>query len=141
MTRVQVVHTGGLRQEAHARQHTMVLDEPRDAGGDDDGMNPYEALLAALGGCIGMTLRLYATRKGWNLAGVRVTLAHERVHADDCRDCEHKEGMIDVIRRKVEIEGDLDASQRARLLDIAGRCPVSRTLTGVIEIKNDDALA
>jgi putative redox protein len=103
-------------------------------------MNPYELLLAALGGCIALTLRLYARHKGWPLEDVRVVLTHDRVHAKDCEDCEHREGMLDVIRRKVAIEGPLTPEQVERLQEIARRCPVHRTLTGTIEIIADDSL-
>jgi len=84
MTRVEVYHLEKLQHEGTTRGHSIVLDEPRDVGGDDAGMNPYEALLVALGGCIGITVRLYAQRKGWKLEDVRVTLSHDRVHAKDC---------------------------------------------------------
>ncbi len=103
-------------------------------------MNPYELLLASLGGCIAMTLRLYARRKQWPLDDVRVTLTHDKVHAKDCEDCEHEEGMLDVIRRKVELKGDLTHEQTVRLQEIASRCPVHRTLTGSIEVLVDDSL-
>jgi len=140
MTRVEVYHLENLQHEATTRGHSVVLDEPRDVGGDDTGMNPYEMLLAALGGCIAITVRLYAQRKGWKLEDVRVTLSHDRVHAEDCADCEHRDGMLDVIRKKVELVGDLSAEQHTRLQEIAGRCPVHRTLSGAIEILADPAL-
>ena len=140
MTRVEVFHADNLQHEATVGEHAILLDEPVTAGGDGKGMNPYELLLAALGGCIGITLRLYARQKGWALDDVRVVLEHDKVHAQDCADCEHEVGMLDVIRRKVEIDGDLTDAQRERLQEIARRCPLHRTLTGTIEILDDASL-
>lgn len=134
MTKMQILHVDGLQHEATTGDVSIVVDEPRELGGNGQGMNPYELLLAALGGCIAMTLRLYARRKEWPLEDVRVTLSHDKVHAKDCEDCEHEEGMLDVVRRKVELSGDLTAEQTDRLHEIASRCPVHRTLTGQIEI-------
>ena len=140
MTRVEVFHLDNLQHEATVGGHSILLDEPKEAGGDNTGMTPYELLLAALGGCIAMTLRIYARHKGWPLGDVRVVLTHDKVHAKDCEDCEHEEGMLDVIRRKVEIEGNLTDEQVQRLQEIARRCPVHRTLTGTIEIIADESL-
>ncbi len=140
MTRMQVLHVDGLQHEATSGDLSIVIDEPKDVGGKGAGMNPYELLLASLGGCIAMTLRLYARRKQWPLDDVRVTLTHDKVHAKDCEDCEHEEGMLDVIRRKVELKGDLTHEQTVRLQEIASRCPVHRTLTGSIEVLVDDSL-
>jgi putative redox protein len=140
MTKMQVMHVEGLQHEATTGDVSVVIDEPQAVGGNGQGMNPYELLLAALGGCIAMTLRLYARRKEWPLEDVRVTLTHDKVHAKDCEDCEHEEGMLDVIRRKVELAGDLTPEQAARLQEIASRCPVHRTLTGSIEVLADDSL-
>ena len=140
MTRMEVYHVENLQHEATVDGHTILLDEPQEAGGGGAGMTPYELLLAALGGCIAMTLRIYARQKGWPLEDVRVILTHNKVHAQDCADCEHEEGMLDVIRRKVEITGPLTPDQMARLQEIAKRCPVHRTLTGTIEILADASL-
>lgn len=140
MTRMEVLHLDGLQHEATVNGHSLVLDEPVEAGGKDGGMTPYELLLAGLGGCIAVTPRLYAKHKGWPLQDVRVILTHDKVHAKDCADCEHEDGLLDVIRRKVEITGDLTSEQHARLQEIAHRCPVHRTLTGTIEILNDNSL-
>ena len=140
MTRMEVYHVENLQHEATVDGHTLLMDEPKEGGGSSAGMNPYELLLAALGGCIAMTLRIYARQKGWPLEDVRVVLTHDKVHAKDCEDCEHEEGMLDVIRRKVEITGPLSAEQLARLQEIAKRCPVHRTLTGTIEIIADASL-
>jgi putative redox protein len=134
MSKMQVLHVEKLQHEATSRGHSILADEPEGAGGDDRGMTPYELLLAALGTCTAMTLRLYAERKKWDLQDVSVQLSHTKSHADDCERCETREGKLDVMYRKVEITGDLDDEQRARLMEIADRCPVHRTLEGTIEI-------
>jgi putative redox protein len=113
----------------------LTADEPEAVGGQDQGPSPYDLLLAALGTCTAMTLRLYADRKQWDLRRVEVRLRHDRIHATDCADCETKEGRIDRIQRVIGLEGDLDADQISRLLEIADRCPVHRTLTGEIKIE------
>ena len=115
-------------------RHDMPADEPRPAGGQDTGPSPYELLLMALGACTSMTLRMYATRKQLPLERVLVRLKHDKVHVEDCINCEQKGAMIDRIDRQLELFGPLDAAQRARLLEIADKCPVHRTLTGKIEI-------
>lgn len=107
--------------------HTIVVDEPA-PDGDDLGPSPYELLLGALGACTSMTLLMYARRKGWPLQQVHIDLSHERVHAEDCAECEQDGGRIEVIRRSIRLEGDLDDEQRERLSYIATRCPVHKTL-------------
>lgn len=133
-----VVVTGtkddGLRHAVVAGRHQGVLDEPEPAG-TDLGPTPYDALLAALGGCTAMTVRMYARRKCWPLDEVTVALRHDRIHATDCADCISTEGRIDRIAREITLTGDLDDEQRARLLEIADRCPVHRTLRGEITIE------
>jgi putative redox protein len=136
MSKVTVLHQQSLQLEVVARGHSLVADEPREAGGDDAGMNPYELLLAALGSCTAMTLLLYARRKGWDLRDVQVELEHERVHAEDCEGCEGEGGRIDRIRRAITLKGDLGPEQVARLGEIAARCPVHKTLTGEIRIED-----
>ena len=125
--------TGTYTQEITAGPHRLVADEPRPVG-DDAGPTPYDLLLAALGSCTSMTVRMYADRKGWPLEGVRVTLRHSRIHAQDCAECETKTGWIDHIDRHIEFTGDLDDTQRQRLLLIADRCPVHQTLTSEVRI-------
>jgi len=110
-----------------ADRHTLLADEPIGIG-DDTGAAPYDLLLAALGTCTNMTLRMYADRKGWPLEYVAVRLSHSKVHAKDCEACESDSGKIDIIERELVIEGPLDEEQRARLLEIADRCPVHRSL-------------
>jgi putative redox protein len=131
---VTVESVGNLKQEIRLGPHRIQADEPAAAGGDGTGPDPYELLLASLGACTSMTLLLYARRKGWSLARVRVALRHGKVHAEDCADCETKVGLVDRIEREIALEGDLDAGQRQRLLEIANRCPVHRTLTSEIRI-------
>lgn len=126
---------GRLQQIVQAGRHRLVADEPERQGGRDSGPGPYDLLLAALGACTSMTLRLYAERKKLALERVAVRLAHGRIHAKDCAECETREGMLDHIERVVTLEGDLDAETRARLLEIAEKCPVHRTLTSRIHIR------
>jgi putative redox protein len=124
-----------FQQEVRAGVHGFFVDEPRSVGGSDSGPSPYDLLLAALGACTAMTLRLYAERKALPLDRVSVHLTHTRVHAEDCATCESKEGMIDRIDRIVTLDGALDNAQRQRLLEIADKCPVHRTLTSEVEIR------
>ena len=129
---VTVRGRGGLPQEIEIGRHRLRADEPISVGGEDSGPTPYQLLLAALGSCLSMTVSLYAKRKGWPLEGVEVRLSHDKIHAADCADCETREGKIDRIVRDVRLEGPLDDEQRVRLLDIAKRCPVGRTLMSEI---------
>ena len=132
---VRETRQGRLQQEITAGAHRFLADEPLAAGGGDSGPNPYDLLLAALGACTAMTLRLYAERKALPLDRVTVRLRHGRIHAADCETCETREGMIDRIERAIALEGALDAAQRARLLEIADKCPVHRTLTSEVDIR------
>lgn len=129
--------TSSFLQRIQARNHLFSSDEPLDKGGTNLGPNPYDLLLASLGACTSMTLKMYAGRKQWPLEAVRVTLRHGRVHAEDCSDCERKSGMIDVIDKELELEGDLDDEQRERLLEISARCPVHRTLINEVKIRSE----
>jgi putative redox protein len=132
---VSETHHGRFEQDISIGRHRLLADEPVRAGGLDSGPNPYDLLLAGLGACTSMTLRLYAERKSLPLDRVSVRLSHSKVHAADCEACETKEGMIDRIERVVTFEGKLDDDQRARLLEIADKCPVHRTLSSEIEIR------
>ncbi len=130
-----VVTSGqGLEQDIRIGRHRLWSDEPLALGGTDQGPSPYDLLCAALGACTSMTLRLYARRKGWPLQRVIVTVRHAKVHAVDCAECETKEGRIDHLEREIVLEGPLDDAQRERLLAIADRCPVHRTLHAEIRI-------
>lgn len=134
MPEVTVRSLGGLRHEIVSGEHTWLADEPLDVGGDDTGPDPYSLLLGALGACTSMTLLMYARRKQWPLEDVEVVLNHRREYARDCEDCGDKPVQIDHIDRKITLYGPLDAEQRDRLVDIATRCPVHRTITGTIEV-------
>jgi putative redox protein len=130
--------TGTYTQLITAGRHQLMSDEPRPVG-DDDGPTPYDLLLAALGACTSMTVRMYADRKRWPLERVRVTLRHSRIHARDCADCETSAGWVDQIDRVIELSGDLDDGQRQRLLHIAERCPVHQTLTSEVRVTTTSA--
>lgn len=109
--------------------HAFAADEPVDAGGTDTGPNPYELLLGALAACTSITVSMYAQRKGWAFEGIEVSYDHDRIHVDDCSDCEeHQRGYIDRIVSHVTIRGDLDETQRKRLAQVAASCPVHKTL-------------
>ena len=132
-----VVHGSArsFRQEVVAGTHNLVADEPVSAGGSDAGPNPYDYLLTALGVCTSMTVGLYARRKRMPLENITVSLSHSRIYAIDCEECETKEGMLDRIEVEVELTGSLSAEQHAKLMEIAGKCPVHRTLTSEINIR------
>ncbi len=136
MSEVTVTSTWKLQNEVrYGDNQTFVIDEPANLGGDGAGADPYTLLLAALGGCISMTVTLYAQRKQWPLERVTVRLSQQRIHAKDCAECtEGKEGYVHRIERAVTVEGDLTDEQRARLQEIAHKCPVHKTLTSEIVI-------
>jgi uncharacterized OsmC-like protein len=135
---VRETRRGLFQQEIIAGRHRLTADEPVNVGGLDSGPGPYELLLAALGACTSMTLRLYADRKKLPLARTEVRLRHSRIYATDCAECETKEGMLDRIERIITLEGDLDADARKRLLEIADMCPVHRTLKSEIDIRTTE---
>jgi putative redox protein len=121
-------------REVTSDDHGWLADEPKKVGGDNLGPDPYEHLLAALGTCTSMTVRMYANRKQWPLDDIEVQLEHSRDHVSDCEHCDEGDQKVDVLSRAIRLEGDLDATQRARLLEIADRCPVHRTLEGELRI-------
>ena len=125
----------GFVQEIVAGAHRLSSDEPASVGGTDSGPTPYDLLLAALGSCTSMTVAMYARRKQWPLERVTVRLRHSRVHAEDCAACETSAAKLTVIDRDIALDGSLADDERARLLDIANRCPVHLTLTSRIEIR------
>lgn len=131
---VQESGPGRLAQRIHVGHHRLRADEPLKLGGKDTGPTPYDLLLAALGACTSMTLRLYADRKDWPLQDVRVDLRHTKIHAKDCETCDTQVGKVDRIERTVHLAGPLDDEQRARLLEIADRCPVHRTLESEVVV-------
>ena len=125
----------GFRTTIDAAGHALIADEPTAVGGTDEGPSPYELLSAALASCTSMTLKMYASHKGIDLRSVTVTVRHSRIHAKDCEDCESATGRIDEFEREIALEGDLDEAQTGRLLEIADRCPVHRTLHGEIKVR------
>jgi uncharacterized OsmC-like protein/alpha/beta superfamily hydrolase len=137
---VEETRHGRLQQSIRLGKHHLLADEPVAQGGFDTGPGPYDLLLAALGTCTAMTLRLYAERKALPMGTVRVTLSHRKVHAEDCADCETKAGMLDEITREIELPGPLDPAQRARLMEIADKCPVHRTLQSEIIIRTRETV-
>jgi putative redox protein len=126
---------GRFTTQLTSDRHSIIADEPVPEG-DDLGPSPYELLLSALGACTSMTLLMYARRKGWPLEQVQIELTHDRVHADDCADCEDDGSRIEVIRRQIVLIGALTEEQQARLHEIAERCPVHRTLASAVRIED-----
>jgi len=131
---VRETRNSKFQQTITTGPHRLLADEPVAAGGEDTGPGPYDFLLAGLGACTSMTMRMYADRKSLPLERVTVTLKHQKIHAEDCAECETKAGMLDQIDRVIAIEGALDAEQRKKLMEIADKCPVHRTLTSEIRI-------
>jgi uncharacterized OsmC-like protein len=124
-----------FQQEVTAGKHNFVADEPESAGGGDAGPDPYDYLLTALGVCTSMTIGFYARRNRMPLENITVSLSHSRIYATDCVECETKEGMLDRIDVEVELTGQLTSEQHAKLLQVAAKCPVHRTLTSEINIR------
>jgi len=133
---VSETRAGPLAQLVRAGRHRLAAGEPVKDGGDDSGPGPYDYLLAALGACTSMTMRLYADRKKIPVERFSVRLSHRRVHAQDCVDCETKDGDIGEITKEITISGDVDEASRTRLLEIAEKCPVHKTLTHEIKIRS-----
>lgn len=140
ITRVVEADPNGFLQDVHLGRHHLKADEPEAFGGTDLGPSPYQYLAAGLGACTAMTIRMYARRKGWNLTGISVDVSHERRHATDCEDCD-KGGKIDTFMRAITLLGDLDAGQRIKLIEIADKCPVHRTLEAKAQILTQEVLA
>jgi uncharacterized OsmC-like protein len=134
LTTITVESLDHLQNRITSGNNSIIADEPAVAGGDDLGLDPYSLLLAALGSCKSMTMKLYAKHKNWDLQKIRITLSHQKVHAQDCVECESKDVKLDTIRVKIDLEGNLNDEQKMQLKEIAKRCPVHRTLTSEIRI-------
>jgi len=132
-----VVRTGEVNFTTDIRTigHSLVADEPLEKGGRDQGPTAYDLLLAALGSCTSITLRMYAAHKQWELGDITVRLEHDKFHAEDCEDVENVTGRIDCIRRDIEVTGNLTEEQKERLLYIADKCPVHKTLKGPLGVR------
>ncbi|MGB0714746.1 MAG: OsmC family protein [Phycisphaerae bacterium] len=124
-------------QSIQVRHHQLKADEPAAVGGSDTGPDPYELLLSSLGACTSLTVQMYAKRKDWPLEQIEVGLSHHKIHARDCEDCESETGYVDIINKSVKLEGALTGEQEKRLLEIADRCPVQKTLTNEVKIISD----
>ncbi|MPY79304.1 MAG: alpha/beta fold hydrolase [Actinophytocola sp.] len=131
-------HVGSYGQRIKAGGHALTADEPEPLGANS-GPSPYDLLLAALGACTSMTVRMYADRKQWPLDDVHVALRHAKIHAEDCAHCDTRTGMIDQIERRITLTGGLDDDQRAKLLEIADKCPVHRTLHAEVDVQTSEA--
>ena len=125
----------GFAQRIDIGAHHLVADEPVSYGGTDTGASPYDLILAALGSCTSMTIGLYARKRKWPLENISVSLRHSKIHAQDCEECETKEGRIDRIEMEIHLDGQLSDEQRATLMGVAGKCPIHQTLTHEINIK------
>src|SRR5436305_4592828 len=125
----------GFAQKIEIGPYQIVADEPVSYGGTDTGPSPYDLILAALGACTSMTIGLYARKRNWPVEKITVSLKHSKIHAKDCEECETKEGRIDRIEMEIHLDGRLSDEQRARLMEVAGKCPVHQTLTSEINIK------
>jgi putative redox protein len=136
LSRVVIVDTAHTPYLEHVTvgAHRLQGDEPTDAGGTDAGPNPYEFLLTALGVCTCITVQMYAQRQHWPLEAIHIALTHAKAHADDCTACASEIRMIDTVEMEIALTGDLSEEQRKRLLEIASRCPVHRTLTSAVQI-------
>ena len=136
--KVRVVSRSGAKftQDIYSSDHHLIADEPAAVQGDNLGMNPYELLLAGLGACTSMTMRMYADRKNISLESVEVLLAHDKIHAEDCESCETTKGKIDRIVKSIRISGSLSVEQKEKLYEIAEKCPVNRTLKSEIHIES-----
>ena len=134
-------NAGGFIQDVSVGKHRFRVDEPLQIGGTGAAPDPYDYLLAGLGACTSMTVGLYARKAGIPLKGVTVSLAHSRIHAEDCSDCETKQGWLDRIELEIQFAGDLTEEQRAKLMEIAGKCPVHRTLKSEINIRLNEKRA
>lgn len=132
---IVTIGQNGFTSDIQIGKHQIIADEPIDVGGNNEGPSPYELLLSSLGACTAMTLKMYASRKEWKLEKVLVELSHSKDYHEDCVDCEKSSAKVDIIQRRIHIEGDLDEKQIDRLMNIADKCPVHKTLTSETVIK------
>ncbi|MDP8969942.1 MAG: OsmC family protein [Actinomycetota bacterium] len=131
----------GMQVTISDGRHTWTADEPEDKGGTDSGPDPYELLLGSLAACTCITVSLYCKRKGWKLASVSARLQHDRVHADDCENCDDElSGYLERVTSHIEVEGELDDGQRTRLQEVAARCPVHKTLANGVTLQDELAV-
>jgi len=137
VVRVRETGKGAFENSVTVGAHRFLADEPVSVGGGNAGPTPYDLLAAALGACVSMTVRMYAARKSWPLERISVDVSHAKVHAADCADCETREGKVDELRVSLVLDGPLDLEQRARLFDIANKCPVHRTLHSEVKTRID----
>lgn len=137
MKEVTVRYLRDLQQEVKAGRHTIIVDEPEDLGGEGRGPDPYDLLLGALGACTAMTLSMYAKRKGIHLDSLQIILIHDKIHAQDCENCETKEGRVDRIKRRLFFSGNLSDEEKAKLAEVAAKCPVHQTLTHEVKIEDE----
>lgn len=126
----------GLFCNIDADGHKLVGDEPEELGGHNKGPAPYHYLATALGTCTAMTLNMYANRKEWPVEQIKVDVIHKKIKAEDCEDCETEKGFVDILERHIKVTGDLDREQQERMLEIANKCPVHRTLMGELKIRS-----
>lgn len=129
MADVEVKFIKKFQHECKIGNFSFIIDEPEDVGGDDAGPSPYDILLAALGSCTSMTIQMYAKRKEWEIEDIKIMLSHEKIYAKDCETCETKTGRLDKISCNIEIKGNLNEDQKSKLIEIAQKCPVYKTLT------------
>lgn len=137
MAGIKIRNSEGYKTEIYTKGHLYYADEPVENEGKDEGSDPYELLLSALGSCKAITMRMYAQRKDYPLNDIEIDLSHHRNHAVDCQDCETKEGKIDIINVRIKFTGDLNNDQILSLLEISEKCPVHRTLMSEIIIKTN----
>jgi len=129
-----VKNFGGYKTEISSGDNSIIADEPVESGGNDMGFNPYDLLLSALGSCKAITIRMFAERRKYPLKDIIINLSHKKIHAEDCKECDTKEGKIDNINIEIKLTGDLTEDQKMSMLDISKKCPVHKTLTSEIKI-------
>jgi len=137
MATIKVRNSEGYKSEIYSKSHMFFSDEPEDQGGTNEGSDPYELLLSALGSCKAITMRMYAQRKDYPLNDIEIDLSNKKIHAEDCRDCETKDGKVDIIDVSIKFTGDLSEEQISRLLEISKKCPVHKTLLSEIKINTN----